>query len=479
MTATAHYGPRPSRPRAGLTPARILLGGAPDDTGRLPRYLAFVLLGLAAIWAPIHGYLSHAPLRYTSEASLILPGAGGGSTLTLDQIGQANSASASPFANSSISPTVTYKRLLGAGRILETAARKMDIAPRDFGEPRIKLVDQTGLIRIEMEGTTPADARARARAVLDAFEAEVDALRADEIAQRSGSGADAVTKYREAVSRNRARISELQRDTGLMSYDQYEDLVASADELARRRDTLAARLEDRAEKVASLEAALGTTPGRAAATLRLHADSAFAALVEQMAGFEAELAGMDGDFGPAHPRVTEKRAALEATSRRAMARARALTDLPDAALARLDLSPIGQRAELLSDLVSAETERAALAAEHETVTAQADAAHRRVEGLIDAAAELEALQRDYSVAEAVFASGMARADTARSDIYVSYPLVQVLEDPSLPTEPSSPRRVLALAAGAVASVLLILALGLGWVRGSLISRLIARPAEPR
>jgi uncharacterized protein involved in exopolysaccharide biosynthesis len=479
MTATAPFGPRPGGRHTGLTAARILLGGAPDDAGRLPRYLVFVLLGLAAIWAPIHGYLSHAPLRYTSEASLILPGAGGGSTLTLDQIGQANSASSSPFANSSISPTVTYKRLLGAGRILETAARKMDIAPRDFGEPRVKLVDQTGLIRIEMEGTTPEDARARARAVLGAFEAEVDALRADEIAQRSGSGADAVTKYREAVSRNRARISALQRDTGLMSYDQYEDLVASADDLARRRDTLAARLEDRAETVASLEAALGTTPARAAATLRLHADSAFAALVEQMAEFEAELARMDGDFGPNHPRVTEKRAALEATSRRAMARARALTDLPDAALARLDLSPIGQRAELLSDLVSAETKRAALAAEHETVRAQAEAARRRVEGLIDAAAELEALQRDYSVAEAVFASGMARADTARSDIYVSYPLVQVLEDPSLPAEPSSPRRVLALAAGAAASVLLVLALGLGWVRGSLINRLLARPGAQR
>lgn len=477
MTATTEVEllRQPRQPRLTLT--RILLGGALDDAGRLPRYLGLMLLGLAAIWAPITGYLTQAPLRYTSEASLILPGAGSGATLTLNQIGQANSASASPFANGSISPTVTYQRLLGAGRILETAAASMQMHTRDLGEPRIKLVDQTGLIQVEMVGNSPRDARARARAVLAAFEAEVDALRQDEIAQRSGSGADAVTAYRESVSRNRERISTLQRETGLMSFEQYQDLVATADEIARARDDLAARLEDRTQTVASLEGALDTTPPLAAAALRLHADSAFAALVKEMAQFEAQLAGMEGEFGPNHPRVTETRAALRATSARAMARAGALTDLPGAALARLDLSPIGQRANLLSRLVAAETERAALAAEHESLSAQTDAAHRRVEGLIDAAAELESLQRDYSVAEAVFASAMARSNTTRSDIYVSYPLVQVLEDPSLPTDPSSPRRVLALAAGGAASVLLLMALGLGWIRGPLIGRLLARPEE--
>ena len=475
MTATADFQSAPTRAPRRFTVSRILLGGAADDARRIPRYAGAFLLGLAMIWAPITAYLTQAPLRYTSEASLILPGAGGGSTLTLDKIGQANSASTSPFANSSISPTVTYKRLLGAGRILETAARAMDIPPRDFGEPRVELVDQTGLIQIEMVGNTPSDARTRARALLDAFEAEVDALRSDEIDQRSGSGADAVTKYRESVRRNRARISELQRETGLMSYEQYEDLVAAADDLARERDSLTAALEDRRETVASLRAALDTTPARAAATLRLHADSAFAALVEQMATLDAKLSGMDGDFGPKHPRVMETRAALAATSRRVMARSRALADLPEAVLSQLDLSPIGQRAELLSRLVAAESERAALAAEQAALSGQAEEARQRVEGLIDAAAELEALQRDYSVAEAVFASGMARADTARSDIYVSYPLVQTLEDPSLPGEPSSPRRMLSIAAGVAASVLLLFALVLGWIRGALIGRLLARP----
>ena len=80
---------------------------------------------------------------------------------------------------------------------------------------------------------------------------------------------------------------------------------------------------------------------------------------------------------------------------------------------------------------------------------------------------------DFSVAEAVFASAMARTQTSKADLYASYPLVQVLEDPSLPDEPSSPKRKLALAAGIAATVFLLMGLFLAWLRRPLISRLLA------
>ena len=55
---------------------RLLMGGASLDLSRLPRYLWIFALGSAAIWAPITGYLKSAPLRYSSQMSLILPGSG-------------------------------------------------------------------------------------------------------------------------------------------------------------------------------------------------------------------------------------------------------------------------------------------------------------------------------------------------------------------------------------------------------------------
>ena len=476
MTLTADFTPTP-RPKRRLSFARVFRGGAVNDMGRFPRYAAITLLGLAAIWVPITGYLLKAPLRFTSEASLILPGAGAGASVNLDRIGQASSSAASPYANTSISPTVTYQRLLGAGRILDAAASSVQMHRRDFGEPRIRLIDQTGLIRIEMTGNSPEDARDRGRALLAAFNAEVDALRRDEIGMRDVSGQDAITEYRDTVASTRARISELQRRSGLMSIDQYNALVTSAEDLLQDLAALQTRLAERSEAVTALKSALNTTPQLASATLRLHADSEFAAIIAEMSEHAAQEARMSGQFGPNHPRVTDARAALDATLQRARARAAGLTGLSDAQIAQLDLSSIGARAGLLSRLVEAEADRTALAAEVASLGERATAAQARVKSLIDAAAELEDLQRDYAVAEAVFASAMARSDTTRTDMFVSYPLVQVLEDPSLPVDPSSPRRKLAVAAGGAASIFLMIGLFMGWMRRPLIDKLLARPEQ--
>ncbi|MEP1942566.1 MAG: hypothetical protein ABJJ03_05590, partial [Sulfitobacter sp.] len=75
------------------------------------------------------------------------------------------------------------------------------------------------------------------------------------------------------------------------------------------------------------------------------------------------------------------------------------------------------------------------------------------------------------------ASAIARSEASKSDIYASYPLVQVLEDPSLPKKPSSPNRKLVVLAGAAATVMLMIGLSLGWIRSALISKLLAKPSE--
>jgi uncharacterized protein involved in exopolysaccharide biosynthesis len=90
------------------------------------------------------------------------------------------------------------------------------------------------------------------------------------------------------------------------------------------------------------------------------------------------------------------------------------------------------------------------------------------------AAKMQDLERDFSVAEAVFASAIARAQSSKSDVYASYPLVQVLENPSLPDKPSSPNQKIVILAGIVASLMLLSSLVIGWIRISLISRLICK-----
>ncbi|MDO6591915.1 hypothetical protein DS901_12690 [Loktanella sp. D2R18] len=153
----------------------------------------------------------------------------------------------------------------------------------------------------------------------------------------------------------------------------------------------------------------------------------------------------------------------------------AVTGMDMQTLAALDLAPQGARAELLSDLVRKQVELSAAEQELATLQVQFTDGQAEIVRLSRAASDLQDLERDFSVAEAAFASAIARAETGKSDIYASYPLVQVLENPSLPDHPTSPNRKLAFLAGVAATLMLLFGLSLGWIRLALISRMMSKP----
>ncbi len=134
--------------------------------------------------------------------------------MNLNGIGQASSYANSAFSSNSVSPTETYKRLIGADRILAAAAKSMNLDRAEFGKPRIKLVDQTSLIHLEMTGGSAEDAQARGDALLAAFFAELDALRLDEQTTREDSGLAAIADYRASVATTRADIARPATGTG-------------------------------------------------------------------------------------------------------------------------------------------------------------------------------------------------------------------------------------------------------------------------
>jgi uncharacterized protein involved in exopolysaccharide biosynthesis len=473
-------GPAPRRaPQARrLSFRRILIGGRIGDLGRFPRYLAFALLGGALIWAPITGYLRTAPLSFKSSTSLILPGSGASASMNLNGIGQASSYANSAFSSASVSPTETYKRLIGADRILEAAARSMGLNRNQFGKPRISLVDQTSLIHLEISGGSAIDAQARGDALLAAFFNELDALRSDEQTTREDSGLAAIDDYRTSVAATRTDIAKLQQATGLISADQYDAIVESTRLLESRVLDLAATLDERTQSVAALEASLGLPADRAAVTLKLYADAEFNALTSEVGVHAAALAEARALFGKGHPKVQAARAAHGTATAAALRRAASVTGLDASRLAHLDLAPAGARADLLADLVRMQAERSGAARELDTLSDRLIEAVARQKNLAAAAARLQDLQRDFSVAEAVFATAIARNQSTKSDTYASYPLVQVLENPSLPDRPSSPNRKLAIAAGGAASLMMLLGLLLGWMRSAVIMRLLNAPALP-
>ena len=121
--------------------------------------------------------------------------------------------------------------------------------------------------------------------------------------------------------------------------------------------------------------------------------------------------------------------------------------------------------ELLKAIVAGESALAGSAQELESLRNELAFLAFKVVKLGKAASTLEALQKDHLVAEAVFTSRAARLDISRSDLFSSYPIVQVLTTPDLPESRSQPRARYAVAAGLLGTFLILLAWGATWVRG--------------
>ena len=477
MQETMPFSTPQTAPTRGRWIRRAFMGGKLSDLGRLPRYIAFALLGCGLIWVPITGYLKTAPLSYKSYTSLILPGSGASASLNLNGIGQASSYANSAFASNAVSPTETYKRLLNADRILKAASMALGVEQSQLGRPRIQLVDQTSLIHVEITGGSPIEAQARGEAIIAAFFTELDALRSDEVSTREDSGLQAISDYRDSVARTRGNIANLQDTSGLLSVAQYDVLLDRHLTLEAQIQERTARLDDKVAAIVELENQLGLDVANAAATLKLFADGAYVAMLQEISKFEAELAEANAHYGVLHPKVQSARDSRDTALAAARRLGSAITGLNEEQMTQLDLAPQGVRADLLAQLIRMDAERAGAQEELATLHERIAASQADINAKATAAAELQDLERDFSVAEAVFASAIARAQSSKADVYASYPLVQVLENPSLPDRPSSPNRKLALVAGVAATMMLLLGLAMGWVRLALIGRLLNSPGS--
>ncbi len=465
---------------SALSFRRALGGGRIGDFGRTPRYLLAAGLTLLVIWAPIVVYVKKAPLRYSSQLSLILPGSGVSTSVNLSDIGQATSSSNSAYASPSISPTVTYQTLMQSRNVIDRAATSLKLDGRSFGAPRVKLLDQTSLISVEMTAGTPEAARDRASALLSAFMVELDGLRSDEIAHREASSTETIRQYQRSVEAIRQKISALQMASGLTGADQYTEIVTATQALKTRIVDIEAAARDHDGAIQSLSEMLQVSPGLAARTLKLHADSEFTAVAAGAARDAAALAEAGQLYGPKHPKVIAAAQRYLGSKMRMLQRGSTITGLTSEQLqAEIDMSSDGQRAPLLARLVTLVSERDGLSAQLASLKAELGTDRQRVVDLVATASQLDTLNRDYKVAEAVFTSALARISTSKADLFASYPMVQVAEKPTLPDVPSSPNKKIAFGAGAAASLFAFIGLLLAWMRRPLIERLIKRrAAEP-
>lgn len=455
---------------------KLVRNGLPS-AGRYRRYLMLIAPVVAAIWILTAAYLVLLPRTYSSEFVLILPGSGAGSSINVESIGQAQSATSSAFASPTLSPTENYKQLLMSSVTLVEAARRAHVPEGRFPEPKIKLIEQTNLISVSITGRTAAGAHANAEALRQAFFAQLDDLRSDEAERREATDTRHLEDLGRKVKEAQARLIAFQAAHGLATIEQFNNRISSVDALRDKERELRLQFDEQRGASDRMAAILGNTPGMANVLMRLRGDPVFAELVHRYAVSNADAEQKAGTLGPRHAALAQNNAERAQLLSALLARGRAISTLSDDQLLRVaDMELSDGRNALMQTMSQGNAMAHGTQAALNDLRGDIRQARAQAPEWIALARQLSDLQRDQRVTEAVFSSALARLDTNRQDPFASYPLVQTLAPPSLPAKPSSPSLAIALAGALVATMVTMIACGLSWLRQPILDRVGRRSA---
>lgn len=428
------------------------------------RYALGGFLSVCAVLGTCTIYLAVTPKQYTSQWSVILPGAGVNTRVALDRIGQAQSNASSPFSAKGMSPRVNYKEIATSDPVFQAVAERLRQPVETLRKPRAKLIKQSSIIEFKVIADSPEAAQKSAWAFHQALEDRLNKLRRNEMALRNRAIRNSVNNVEKNLAVARKNLLQLQLASGLTSIDQYKQMIQSIENLRVEQAGLKARLAEKAGLVRSLVDKLGIRQKDATPLFLLSTDPAFRDLLKTLAVQRTTYIDLASRLGSDHPRVLEashKRTSL-ADEVESIARRRGGDQLMPAMI-DLVSADHDRVVELLSELIKRQSELSGLNSRNETIkTLLVEHEERRVR-LGKVAAKLDDLERDHQIANAVFGSALARMDASKSDIYASYPLLQLLHEPSLPATPSSPQKIFAVIGGTLGSLLAVMAWTFAWL----------------
>lgn len=441
---------------------------------RIGKYLITALGANAILWGGTLNYLKTTKPIFTSDFIIHVAGQGQGVNLNLPEIGQAATSSSSPFS-SSADPRENYKLFALGHTILANAAAAMSLTEKEFGEPTIDLIPNTTTVSFEIEGSSPAIARRKGEVLFETLERRLNTLRLAEQIERDQAISSAVEEAQGKLTAAQKQLSNYKARSGLNSSEQITNLISTIETLRKQQAEKVALSQQVGDRLRNLSASMELLPQQAATALLLQTDQQFQKSLSEYTTVTTELESLLKERGPNYPDVVELKSKQQAALNTVLTKGKALlgksVTLPELERLNLDNSNSSgiKRGELFQQLITQQADYQGLIAEVKSLSQQVQALEQRLKILVQKESILDNYLRELQIAEAVFTSTLAKVDLGKSDPFGSYPLVQLVEPPSLPEEPSAPRKKLVIIGAGVGSIFITAGLTLLWWRNEILA----------
>lgn len=439
------------------------------NRGRWQFYLTLGLITNAAIWISALLYLKFVPPTYTSHSAIAVPGEGSSVNVNLPNIGEASYQNSTPYSGGSTQdPRENYKFIAESQPILKAAAKHLSMSPQQFGKPQIKLVVNSAIMEVNFKGTSPKEAQNKSLAFYQAFETKLDRIRTQGISRRDIAFQTTLNTSRTKLEIAQKRLSSYKVYSGLNSSDRLRELLESIEQLRKQRAEVLAQQQQASDRLKQISLDLNSSAQLVADALTLKTDRVFQQNLQDYSETKAALDVLSSKFLPNAPMIIEQEAKSEAAEKALLNRSQFLLgrQIGLANLRQLNLSSNSDsaREQLFQQLMAVRADRTGLQGQAQRLDEQIIQFEDRLKKLTEQENTLDALKRDVEVAKAVFSSNIAKLDLGKSNIFGSYPLMEIVTEPTLADTPSWPRQEFILIGTTLCSLFVSTGLGLYWLR---------------
>ncbi|MCT7949335.1 hypothetical protein NG798_06010 [Ancylothrix sp. C2] len=431
--------------------------------------LGRILIGLGllingALWAAAIAYIKLTPSNYTSEFTIFLPAASSSANVNVsDTNAQVEGSNQSPYQTLiRVDPRQNYLFIANSRTVLSAAAAAVQMPMEDFGTPLVGTNKNDTLMSFKIDGSSPAEAQRKAQALYKALVQQIDSLR-EEMGQKEFQRQQSENQLmlKDAQGKLEAANKQLaifKKQSPLRRSEQIGELSGSLESLRQEREMALASLQQTSSRLQQLGASLNISVEQASDIITLQADEIFLKQWADYSAASANLSSLLAQWRPGSPQIESAEAKLTTARFALQTRATAVLgkQVGEETLQQLNRSlnsSGGTRESLFQDVVTLQADQKGYAAKLKSLDEQIAQLDSQVKVLIQEQFTLTDLERNAKVADNYFTSTMAQLNLSKPEVATSYPVVQLIADPSLPAESSGPDKKLPLL-GALAFTLL-------------------------
>jgi len=442
-------------------------------TEKKPNFSRLLTTGIllnGLVWLSAFAYLKLTPPTYTSQWGVKILEIDSGVEVVLPDGGKATPAAGGWTPPTGQDPRNDYVYVATSPDLLAEAAKLANLTVEEYQPPQIDVDEANGIIAFEIEGSSPEEARAKARGFYQTMTRQIEELRKTELARQEGETQVTLAEAKEKLLAAQSKLSQYRAESGISTDEQIKNLTDNIENLRRQKAESTAQQEGLGKRYSQLSKDINNLAAvNTGDAYKLAGDSVYQEYRTRYAQAQSSLTDLSDRFTSSHPIVRNKKTELnslgKAMSNRAskvLGRSVSIANLIGIDSLNLDPQNVLAREGLQQDLLNSQAEWQRFKAQNQELSSQIDTLEIRLRNMSQEQFKVDSLKRDLQVAETVFAATLAKLDLGQENIYSIYPPLQLITQPNLPEKPSNPNPSSVFMGGLAGSFLVTTGLGLLW-----------------